>query len=146
MAWNETQHCRLLARLVPEHLLQLCRRHLEALPSVVQAAEQTKRACQQTFADTRWNCSSVEAAPNFTPELQKSKGEATDKGNANACMCLRVGLAVGQGAKGRVWVSLGSCCRVLGRHQLSLLPFHKSTTLKVEIQKNHGSCSFECLP
>lgn len=70
VAWNESQHCRLL---VPEQL-QLCRRHLELMPSIVRAARRTQQLCQQSFADMRWNCSSIQSAPSFGPELLTGKG------------------------------------------------------------------------
>ncbi|NXT86004.1 WN11B protein, partial [Zapornia atra] len=75
VAWNESQQCRLLAGLVPAQL-QMCRRNLEVMPSIVQAAHQTKSICQQTFTDMRWNCSSVQLAPSFGPDLLKGPREA----------------------------------------------------------------------
>ncbi|XP_058704109.1 protein Wnt-11b-like, partial [Poecile atricapillus] len=72
VAWNESQHCRLL---LPEQL-QLCRRHLEVMPSMVRAARRTQELCQQSFADMRWNCSSIRRAPSFGPELLTGTREA----------------------------------------------------------------------
>ncbi|XP_023781916.1 protein Wnt-11b-like [Cyanistes caeruleus] len=72
VAWNESQHCRLL---LPEQL-QLCRRHLEVMPSIVRAARRTQELCQQSFADMRWNCSSIRGAPSFGPELLTGTREA----------------------------------------------------------------------
>uniref|UniRef100_A0A8C5X318 Protein Wnt n=1 Tax=Malurus cyaneus samueli TaxID=2593467 RepID=A0A8C5X318_9PASS len=67
-----SQHCRLL---VPEQV-QLCRRNLEVMPSVVRAARRTLALCQQSFADMRWNCSSIQRAPSFGPELLTGTREA----------------------------------------------------------------------
>ncbi|XP_027754637.1 protein Wnt-11b-like [Empidonax traillii] len=72
VSWNESQHCRLL---VPEQL-QLCRRNLEVMPSIVRAARTTQALCQQSFADMRWNCSSIQRAPRFGPDLLKGTREA----------------------------------------------------------------------
>uniref|UniRef100_H3AXS1 Protein Wnt n=1 Tax=Latimeria chalumnae TaxID=7897 RepID=H3AXS1_LATCH len=72
VGWNQTQHCRLLDGMVPDQL-HLCKRNLELMQSIVQAAKLTKVACQKTFSDMRWNCSSVEHAPYFTPDLEKGK-------------------------------------------------------------------------
>lgn len=72
VAWNETQHCKILDGLVSDQL-QLCRRNLELMHSIVHAAKETKGVCQKTFSDMRWNCSSIEYAPSFTPDLVKGK-------------------------------------------------------------------------
>ncbi|NXQ28850.1 WN11B protein, partial [Alaudala cheleensis] len=72
VTWNESQHCWLLA---PEQL-QLCRRHLEAMPSIVCAAHQTQALCQQSFTDMRWNCSSIQRTPSFCPNLLTGTREA----------------------------------------------------------------------
>jgi len=39
------------------------------MPSLVQAAKDTSTVCQQAFRHRRWNCSSIERAPHYTPEL-----------------------------------------------------------------------------
>ncbi|XP_062495942.1 protein Wnt-11b-like isoform X2 [Pezoporus occidentalis] len=75
VAWNESHHCRLLAGLVPDQL-QMCRRNLEVMPSIVQAARHTKSSCQKTFADMRWNCSSIQQAPSFGPDLLRGTRES----------------------------------------------------------------------
>uniref|UniRef100_A0A8D0F4C7 Protein Wnt n=1 Tax=Strix occidentalis caurina TaxID=311401 RepID=A0A8D0F4C7_STROC len=75
VAWNESHHCRLLAGLVPDQF-QLCRRNLEVMHSIVRAARQTKSVCQKTFADMRWNCSSIQRAPSFGPDLLKGTRES----------------------------------------------------------------------
>ncbi|XP_073412215.1 protein Wnt-11b-2 isoform X2 [Dendrobates tinctorius] len=75
VAWNESEHCKLLEGLVPDQT-QLCKRNLELMQSVVNAAKQTKLACQLTFSDMRWNCSSIELSPNFTPDLLKGTRES----------------------------------------------------------------------
>lgn len=73
VAWDESHHCGLLARVVPEHF-QTCRRNLEVMHSVVRAAAETVSACQKTFEGMRWNCSSIQRAPSFGPDLLKGKG------------------------------------------------------------------------
>uniref|UniRef100_A0A670KIL7 Protein Wnt n=1 Tax=Podarcis muralis TaxID=64176 RepID=A0A670KIL7_PODMU len=73
VAWDNPQDCRLLAS---DALARLCRRHLEAMPSLVEAARQTKAVCQQTFANSRWNCSSVEGTPHLAPDLQRGTRES----------------------------------------------------------------------
>ncbi|XP_019343485.2 protein Wnt-11b [Alligator mississippiensis] len=75
VGWNQTQHCKLLEGLVPDQL-QLCRRNLELMPSIVQAAQETKSVCQKTFSDMRWNCSSIRLAPAFGPDLSKGTRES----------------------------------------------------------------------
>ncbi|MGH0179708.1 UNVERIFIED_CONTAM: hypothetical protein FKN15_008546 [Acipenser sinensis] len=46
------------------------------MQSIVHAAKQTKLACQKTFSDMRWNCSSIVHAPHFTPDLEKGTRES----------------------------------------------------------------------
>uniref|UniRef100_A0A8C0GMZ0 Protein Wnt n=1 Tax=Chelonoidis abingdonii TaxID=106734 RepID=A0A8C0GMZ0_CHEAB len=75
VAWNETQHCKILDGLVPDQV-QLCRRNLELMHSIVRAAKETKGVCQKTFSDMRWNCSSIEYAPSFSPDLMKGTRES----------------------------------------------------------------------
>uniref|UniRef100_A0A8C9FSW6 Protein Wnt n=1 Tax=Pavo cristatus TaxID=9049 RepID=A0A8C9FSW6_PAVCR len=75
VAWDKSHHCRLLAGLVPDQV-QMCRRNLEVMLSIVQAASETKSICQKTFADMRWNCSSIQRAPSFGPDLLKGTRES----------------------------------------------------------------------
>lgn len=46
-----------------------CRATPDVMPSLVQAAKDTSIVCQQAFRHRRWNCSSIELAPDYTPEL-----------------------------------------------------------------------------
>ncbi|KOX74858.1 Protein Wnt-11b-2 [Melipona quadrifasciata] len=46
-----------------------CRAAPDVMPSLVQAARDTSTVCQQAFRHRRWNCSSIERAPDYTPEL-----------------------------------------------------------------------------
>ncbi|XP_043275437.1 protein Wnt-11b-2-like isoform X2 [Venturia canescens] len=39
------------------------------MQSFVQAARDTSAVCQTAFRNRRWNCSSIERAPNYTPDL-----------------------------------------------------------------------------
>ena len=48
---------------------KLCRSTTQAMPQIVRAAQETVATCQTVFADRRWNCSSIETAPNFTPDI-----------------------------------------------------------------------------
>lgn len=76
VSWDRIHHCRLLAGLVPDQV-QICRRNLEVMHSIVQAASKTKSICQKTFSSMRWNCSSIQRAPSFGPDLLKGKEEKT---------------------------------------------------------------------
>ncbi|XP_066509843.1 protein Wnt-11 [Hoplias malabaricus] len=73
--FNNTQLCRKLGVLTPDQQ-QLCRRNVELMESVVEAVEVTKASCQNTFRDMRWNCSSINAAPHFSPDLAKGTRES----------------------------------------------------------------------
>jgi len=46
-----------------------CRATPDVMPALVQAAKDTSMVCQQAFRYRRWNCSSIERAPDYTPEL-----------------------------------------------------------------------------
>ncbi|XP_003424912.2 protein Wnt-11b-1 [Nasonia vitripennis] len=46
-----------------------CRATPDIMQNLVQAARDTSAVCQQAFRHQRWNCSSIEKAPDFTPEL-----------------------------------------------------------------------------
>ncbi|XP_007892018.2 protein Wnt-11b [Callorhinchus milii] len=76
LAWNHTQHCRLVSGLLPDQV-QICRRNPELMRSVVFAAKQTGLMCQQTMADMRWNCSSIHLAPRFTADLGRGTRESS---------------------------------------------------------------------
>eukprot|EP00061_Rhincodon_typus_P005456 g24988.t1 len=69
LGWNQTQHCK-LPGLVPDQQ-QLCRRNPELMHSIVFAAQQTGLVCQKAMADMRWNCSSIQLAPRFNPDLSR---------------------------------------------------------------------------
>lgn len=70
---NQTQHCKLLPGMVSSQA-QLCRSNLELMQTIIQAAREVKKTCQKTFADMRWNCSSIEIPLNATkyrPDLER---------------------------------------------------------------------------
>lgn len=71
--FNHTQNCKLLPNLVPTQT-QVCRSHPESVKIIVQAAREVKKTCQKTFADMRWNCSSIEVPnenPKYRPDLDR---------------------------------------------------------------------------
>ena len=48
---------------------RVCKSSPDIMQNLVQAARDTSSVCQQSFRNQRWNCSSIEKAPDFTPEL-----------------------------------------------------------------------------
>ncbi|CAH0600312.1 unnamed protein product [Chrysodeixis includens] len=46
-----------------------CRRQPAAMPHVAGAARLARAACRAAHAGERWNCSSIDLAPRFTPDL-----------------------------------------------------------------------------
>ncbi|XP_026764532.3 protein Wnt-11b-2-like isoform X1 [Galleria mellonella] len=48
---------------------RVCRRQVSAMPHVAAAARLARAACLNAHAGDRWNCSSIELAPKFTPDL-----------------------------------------------------------------------------
>ncbi|XP_066603666.1 protein Wnt-11-like [Prorops nasuta] len=55
--------------LLEKKQARVCRAAPDVMSSLVLAARDTFAVCQQTFRYRRWNCSSIERAPNYTPEL-----------------------------------------------------------------------------
>lgn len=84
LALNQTQHCKQLEGLVSAQV-QLCRSNLELMHTVVHAAREVMKACRRAFADMRWNCSSIELAPNYLLDLERGKGPGWGRGAARAC-------------------------------------------------------------
>lgn len=52
---------------------RFCRESPELLPLLSKAAQTALAACQEAFADQRWNCSSLTQAPELSPELTTGK-------------------------------------------------------------------------
>lgn len=57
------------AGLLERKQARACRVSPDVMSSLVQAAKDTSIVCQQAFRHRRWNCSSIERAPNFSHEL-----------------------------------------------------------------------------
>lgn len=72
LALNQTQHCKQLEGLVSAQV-QLCRSNLELMHTVVYAAREVMKACRKAFSDMRWNCSSIELAPNYLLDLERGR-------------------------------------------------------------------------
>ncbi|XP_063112539.1 protein Wnt-11 isoform X1 [Cavia porcellus] len=75
LALNQTQHCKQLEGLVSAQV-QLCRSNLELMHTIVHAAREVMKACRRAFADMRWNCSSIELAPNYLLDLERGTRES----------------------------------------------------------------------
>nr|XP_020477753.1 protein Wnt-11 [Monopterus albus] len=74
---NQTQHCKLLPSMVSSQA-QLCRTNIELMQTIIQAAREVKNTCKKTFADMRWNCSSIDIpadAPKYQPDLDRGTRE-----------------------------------------------------------------------
>ena len=87
LALNQTQHCKQLEGLVSAQV-QLCRSNLELMHTIVHAAREVMKACRRAFTDMRWNCSSIELAPNYLLDLERGREPA---GAARACGMLAGG-------------------------------------------------------
>lgn len=46
-----------------------CKASPDIMQNLVQAARDTSAVCQHAFRHQRWNCSSIDRAPDFTPDL-----------------------------------------------------------------------------
>ena len=70
--WNQTTHCvRGKDAGFTKFEASFCRRNLDFMPTVAQAARDTMFVCHELFVDRRWNCSSLRLAPRFLPDLNK---------------------------------------------------------------------------
>ncbi|EEC05588.1 putative AmphiWnt4 [Ixodes scapularis] len=71
LSWNVSLDCQHARQLHGLHARQvrLCRARLGAMPHVVEASQLAVDACQETFRDRRWNCSSVLRAPDLMADL-----------------------------------------------------------------------------
>jgi hypothetical protein len=56
---------------------KICTRLPELFPHIISAASLAVEVCQWTFADRRWNCSSVLNAPNLSAELTGGEPKKT---------------------------------------------------------------------
>lgn len=75
LPFNQTQNCKHLEGLVSAQQ-QLCRSNLDLMQSIVRAAREVQKTCRKTFTDMRWNCSSIELAPFFPPDLERATRES----------------------------------------------------------------------
>uniref|UniRef100_A0A7E4V212 Protein Wnt n=1 Tax=Panagrellus redivivus TaxID=6233 RepID=A0A7E4V212_PANRE len=55
--------------------VELCKRIIDLMPFMRAAADETIAACEDTFKQHRWNCSSIKLAPNFEADLTKGTKE-----------------------------------------------------------------------
>ncbi|XP_074658095.1 protein Wnt-11b-2-like [Tubulanus polymorphus] len=68
--WNQTVHCiRSRADGLVAGQVRICKKNLDIMHAVHEASAQTHIQCMRLFADRRWNCSSIQQAPNYTPDL-----------------------------------------------------------------------------
>ena len=68
--WNRTSECRPpTSEGMARQQRRLCAHNLDLMPAVVHSARQMAQVCQETFYESRWNCSSVLLAPGFMPDL-----------------------------------------------------------------------------
>lgn len=73
--------------------VQLCRSNLELMRTIVHAAREAMKACRRAFADMRWNCSSIELAPNYLLDLERGMSSGApallwweDPGGSSVCL------------------------------------------------------------
>ena len=52
---------------------KLCKDHLDLMSTVTMATFNGIDACQKTFFDRRWNCSSLTKVPKLTKDLKRGR-------------------------------------------------------------------------
>ncbi|XP_076352719.1 protein Wnt-11b-2-like [Tachypleus tridentatus] len=77
MTWKKKSQC---MHAQKENLLQasqerLCKRNLETMSFVANAARAAIKSCQETFSNRRWNCSSITFVPTLTYDLTSGSRE-----------------------------------------------------------------------
>ncbi|XP_054713550.1 protein Wnt-4-like [Uloborus diversus] len=104
LSWESPSDCVRAARtgvLAPVQKAA-CKANLALMPVLSSASRRVAEACQQVFRTHRWNCSSVEKAPNFGQDLLRGTRE-----QAYVSALSSAGLAVGVAracAEGRIRV------------------------------------------
>ncbi|XP_077987413.1 protein Wnt-11b-2-like [Glandiceps talaboti] len=73
--WDSAKTCKKAKGIVMRQVKNMCKRNLDAMPGIEEAARLTVQTCQEQFSDRRWNCSSIKNAPDFTPDLTKETRE-----------------------------------------------------------------------
>ena len=51
----------------------MCKKYLEAMPHVVEASKLVVQTCEDAFKVTRWNCSTINLAPEYLSDLTRGK-------------------------------------------------------------------------
>jgi hypothetical protein len=80
------------------------------MPHIVRAAVQTVTTCQSVFADRRWNCTSIETAPSFTPDITTGNQRMRGALPPDVVQFL---YRVYRLCNRRRWLSSGILCRVV---------------------------------
>ncbi|OQV21261.1 Protein Wnt-11 [Hypsibius exemplaris] len=77
LTWTASQDCRYAfkMRYLDAGQQHFCKRYFEAMPYVAKASREARIACQTQFYHHRWNCSSVELAPNYLNDLKQGTRE-----------------------------------------------------------------------
>ncbi|XP_068232390.1 protein Wnt-11b-2-like [Palaemon carinicauda] len=75
--WGHSRACRVARRVhgFTKSQTRTCRRQVEVMPHVTQAARSAIITCQRIFQKSRWNCSSILNAPYHTPDLTEGTRE-----------------------------------------------------------------------
>ena len=55
--------------------VKLCKRNPDLMPLLMRAARETRDVCAAAFAERRWNCSTLQAAPHLAADLTKGTRE-----------------------------------------------------------------------
>ncbi|XP_014222199.1 protein Wnt-11b-2-like [Trichogramma pretiosum] len=89
--------------LLERKQVRACRASPEIMRNLVQAARDASSVCQYAFRHQLWNCSSIERAPDFTPELLTGTKEQA------FVYAMSAAAAVWRLARGCALGSLASC-------------------------------------
>lgn len=134
---NQTQHCKLLPGMVSSQA-QLCRSNMELMQTIIQAAREVKKTCQKTFADMRWNCSSIEIptdAPKYPPDLDRGTVRNSSEWQGGLC-CFKRAAPQEFNVYGHAWHSTN-----IQNQGQTVLHISRFSLLVKWFQSFHGVCA-----
>ena len=73
--WKSPRSCKQIRKTsgLVKKQVKMCKKYLEAMPHVVEASKLVVQTCEDAFKVTRWNCSTINLAPEYLSDLTRGK-------------------------------------------------------------------------